>query len=103
MGETKFFGPGSEYAVDTTKKFTVVTQFITTDGTDTGDLKEIRRQYVQGGKVIENPTVKVGNKSYDSITDEFCDAQKEAFSNPNAFKTTGALKTMGEAHARGMV
>jgi cellulose 1,4-beta-cellobiosidase len=31
--------------VDSTKVFTVVTQFITSDGTATGDLIEIRRKY----------------------------------------------------------
>ena len=33
---------------------TVVTQFITDDGTDTGDLVETRRIYLQDGKIIEN-------------------------------------------------
>ena len=33
---------------------TVVTQFITSDGTDNGDLIEMRRLYVQNGKVIQN-------------------------------------------------
>ena len=36
---------------------TVVTQFITSDGTDNGDLVEIRRLYVQDGKVIDNSFV----------------------------------------------
>ena len=102
-GETKFFGPGSEYSIDTTKKFTVVTQFITNDGTDNGELTEIRRKYVQNGNVVENPSVKVGDKSFNSITDEFCDAQKDAFTETNMRKKIGGLKTMGEAHQRGMV
>ena len=33
---------------------TVVTQFHTDDGTDNGELVEIRRLYVQDGRVIEN-------------------------------------------------
>ena len=33
---------------------TVVTQFITDDGTDTGDLVEMRRIYLQDGKIIDN-------------------------------------------------
>ena len=33
---------------------TVVTQFVTSDGTDNGDLVEIRRVYVQDGQVIED-------------------------------------------------
>ena len=31
---------------------TVVTQFITSDNTDTGDLAEIKRFYVQDGKTV---------------------------------------------------
>ena len=36
---------------------TVVTQFFTDDGTSNGNLKNIRRKYVQNGKVIENSEV----------------------------------------------
>merc|ERR1711862_821972 len=43
MGNTDFYGRGPEYAVNTLKPMTVVTQFLTTDGTDSGDLSEIRR------------------------------------------------------------
>ena len=52
----------------------MVTQFITSDGTDNGDLSEIRRLYVQDGKVINTPKFTIGGKEYDSITDDFCDA-----------------------------
>merc|ERR1719318_239271 len=45
---------GGDFAVDSTKPMTVVTQFITSDGTDNGDLVEIRRVYVQDGQIIEN-------------------------------------------------
>ena len=54
LGDQTFFGPGGDYAVDTNKAMTVVTQFVTSDGTDNGDLVEIRRVYVQDGQVIEN-------------------------------------------------
>lgn len=46
---------GSGFQLDTTKKITVVTQFITSDHTDSGDLVEIRRVWVQDGKVIQTP------------------------------------------------
>lgn len=52
-GNYDFYGPGK--TIDTAKPIQVVTQFITTDGTDTGDLKEIRRVFVQDGKVFETP------------------------------------------------
>lgn len=73
-GVTDFYGPGPNFKVDTTKKFTVVTQFITTDGTDNGDLKEMRRIFVQDGKVIPHPMTNIpgASKQYDSITDEMC-------------------------------
>ena len=53
LGVTDFYGNSSSYSVDTTKPFTVVTQWITSDNTDTGDLVEIRRKYVQNGKVCK--------------------------------------------------
>lgn len=37
-GNKNFFGPGSQYKLDTTKPFKVVTQFATVDNTDKGDL-----------------------------------------------------------------
>ena len=46
---------GAGFQIDTTKKITVVTQFITSDNTDSGDLSEIRRVWVQDGKVIQTP------------------------------------------------
>ena len=52
MGVKDFYGTGM--AVDTSKPMTVVTQFITDDGTDAGNLKSIHRFYVQNGKVIPN-------------------------------------------------
>lgn len=52
MGDQEFYGTGK--TVDTSKPFTIVTQFETADGTDTGDLKQINRFYVQDGTVIPN-------------------------------------------------
>ena len=37
---------GSGFQLDTTKTITVVTQFVTSDHTDSGDLTEIRRVWV---------------------------------------------------------
>lgn len=104
MGNKTFFGPGSGFAIDTTKKFTVVTQFITSDGTDNGDLVEIRRQWVQDGKVVANPYSNVnGVNRTNSITDQFCNQQKDAFGDTNDFEKKGGLKAMGEVLKRGMV
>jgi len=51
-GNKNFYGPGSNFQIDTTKPFSVVTQFITSDGTDNGDLVDVKRFYVQGGKKV---------------------------------------------------
>ena len=103
MGATDFYGAGPGYALDTTKPMTVVTQFITSDGTDTGDLAEIRRLYVQDGKVIADANSTVPGVRGGAITDEFCSAQKKAFQDPDDHMMKGGLKKMGEALDRGMV
>ena len=78
MGDKTFLGKGM--TVDTSKPFTVVTQFLTNDNTTTGSLSEIRRIYVQNGKVIQNSAVNVpGVDSVNSITDNFCAEQKTAY------------------------
>ena len=89
--------------VDTTSKFTVVTQFITTTGTAAGDLSEIRRVYVQNGKVIANSKSNIAGLTQDSITDSYCSAQKTAFGDTNTFAVKGGLKAMGNAFQTGMV
>ena len=81
MGDTSFLGPG--LTVDTTKPITVVTQFVTSDGTQAGDLTEIRRVYVQNGKVIPNSNSTISGVTGNSITDSFCNAQKTAFGDEN--------------------
>lgn len=81
-----FFGQGSSFQVDTTKPVTVVTQFITDDGTENGNLVEIRRKFVQNGKVIEHPSDQLGGaKSYNSLSNEMCAAHKQVFGDTNDF------------------
>ncbi|EJD00164.1 uncharacterized protein FOMMEDRAFT_136243 [Fomitiporia mediterranea MF3/22] len=102
MGDKSFLGPGLE--VDTRQKMTVVTQFVTADNTTSGRLSEIRRLYVQNGRVIQNSKVNIpGMEAYDSITDDFCNAQKRTFGDNNSFESMGGLNTMGEAFDHGMV
>lgn len=102
MGDQTFLGPGM--TVDTRQKFTVVTQFLTADNTTNGDLSEIRRLYVQNGRVIQNSKVNIpGMAAYDSITDDFCNAQKEVFGDTNSFENLGGLRQMGNAFETGMV
>jgi len=103
-GVQSHFGPGSDFSVDSTKPVTVVTQFITSDGTDSGDLVEVRRFYVQDGKKISNAMSDLsGVTPFDSLMDDTCAAQKEVFGEGNDFKSQGGLKGMGDAMERGMV
>ena len=101
VGIKDFFGPDSSHTLDSTKMMTVVTQFITADGTDDGDLVEMRRVYYQDGKRIANPTASYG--AYDSITDKQCVVQKSAFGDFDDFTPKGGIKAMGDAMGRGMV
>merc|ERR1712217_137359 len=84
MGNKSFYGRGPGFIIDTEKPMTVVTQFITSDGTDTGDLVEIRRFYKKEGKIIHSPpTTILGANAVDSITDEFCHDKKVLFEDVN--------------------
>merc|ERR1712110_79679 len=70
-----------------------------------GDVHEVRRYYVQNGKVIPNSHASIlGDKfNGNSITDAFCDKQKDTFEDDRDFQRKGGLKTMSEALDRGMV
>ncbi|EIW64214.1 cellobiohydrolaseI [Trametes versicolor FP-101664 SS1] len=101
MGDQTFLGPGM--TVDTNQKFTVVTQFLTNNNQTSGTLSEIRRLYVQNGKVIANSKTNIpGLATFDSVTDEFCNAQKEVFGDTNTFEQLGGLNQMGQSFDRGM-
>ncbi|RXW21743.1 hypothetical protein EST38_g4130 [Candolleomyces aberdarensis] len=103
MGEKEFYGPGK--TVDTNKKMTVVTQFLTNNNSTTGTLTEIRRLYVQDGRVIQNSKTNFPNlmPAYDSITGKFCDDTKKAFGDATSFQKQGGLQQMGAGLAKGHV
>ncbi|PWY91257.1 1,4-beta-D-glucan cellobiohydrolase A precursor cbhA [Aspergillus heteromorphus CBS 117.55] len=92
MGNTSFFGPGK--TIDTASKMTVVTQFITGSS---GNLTEIKRYYVQGDNVIANSNSDVSGVSGNSITSDFCTAQKKAFGDTDEFAAHGGMSGMGDA------
>jgi hypothetical protein len=56
MGAHDSYEAGKQ--VETTKPFAVITQFVISDGTSTGQLTQIKPVYTQGGKVIANAAVK---------------------------------------------
>ncbi|TEY46765.1 hypothetical protein BOTCAL_0314g00020 [Botryotinia calthae] len=101
MGNTTFYGSGM--TIDTSKPFSVVTQFITDDGTETGTLTEIKRFYVQDDVVFEQPSSDISGVSGNSITDDFCAAQKTAFGDTDYFTQKGGMAAMGKKMADGMV
>ncbi|KAF9893583.1 hypothetical protein FE257_010895 [Aspergillus nanangensis] len=90
MGNTSFYGPGG--IVDTASPMTVVTQFI-----GEGSLTEIKRFYVQNGNVIPNSESNIDAVTGNSITADFCTAQKTAFGDEDIFTQHGGLSGMGDA------
>jgi cellulose 1,4-beta-cellobiosidase len=106
-GARKFYGRGSDFELDTTKPFTVVTQFISSDNTANGELTEIRRFYRQNGTIIYQPHVTVQGITHDNtISEEYCETQLSLFKGslyPNRFKAMGGMKSTGEALKRGLV
>merc|ERR1711988_321392 len=104
LDKTDFYGPGSSFTLDTTKPMTVVTQFITDDNTDTGKLVEVRRKWIQGGKVIENPSLTVGSHgSHDSLTVDYCTAELATFQDKTNFLDKGGFDQTGDSFEKGMV
>jgi cellulase len=94
QGAEHFYGPSANMTIDTRRPFTVVTQFFTSDNTSAGQLVEIRRLWVQDGKVIQNPQAESGLGN--SITENLCD-------EGSTYVAHGGMKGMGESLARGMV
>ncbi|KAG9008540.1 hypothetical protein FRB90_008814 [Tulasnella sp. 427] len=102
QGATDFYGSGK--TVDTTKKLTIVTQFITDNGSATGNLKEIRRLYVQNGKVIVNAVNQIPDiPATGAISQEYCDSQKKKFDEKLSFQNHGGMQVMGDSLKRGGV
>jgi len=83
-GSPDFYAPGG--VVDTSQPFEVVTQFLTTDNSSSGTLNEIRRIYVQNGKVIANNRIPYGNNmTTDSINPAYCNATAATFVEGGGF------------------
>ena len=73
--------------MDTNKPFTVITEFITSDGTDKGDLIEVKRTYQQNNKTI------VGGSMTDSVIKQL----KKDYNDHDQFTATGGLKSLGRS------
>jgi len=98
QGARDFYGKGM--TVDTTKKMTVVTQFL--KGSN-DELSEIKRIYVQNGKVIENSESTIEGNPGNSITPEFCAAQKVAFGDEDVHEAKGGFPQMSKGVGAPMV
>ncbi|KAL7625360.1 hypothetical protein AAE478_004576 [Parahypoxylon ruwenzoriense] len=118
MGNTSFYGPSSaltppptnntvgsgnatKFTIDTTRSFTVTTQFLISynpSPINKGTLNEVRRLYVQDGVVVENaPVSDPAMPPGDSLRMSHCQAVAGTFEN------LGGLRTAGLALDRGMV
>lgn len=95
---TDFYGVGK--TVDTSKKFTVVTQFHGSGAT----LNSINQYFIQDGVRIDVPESKHAEiPGGTEINEEFCDAQKELFGDNMRYQELGGLAQMGDATGAGMV
>jgi cellulose 1,4-beta-cellobiosidase len=101
MGDTSFYGPG--LTVNTNSVFTVVTQFLTSTGTASGTMNQIKRFYVQDGVVIPNSESTIAGITGNSITESFCTEQKTVFNNTNTWDEHGGWTSMTAAMNDGMV
>jgi cellulose 1,4-beta-cellobiosidase len=66
---------------------------------------EIKRKYVQGGKVIDNSftNLKSLTKQYNSVSDEFCIAQKKAFSHNDSFTEDSGFRQVRATLNKGQI
>ncbi|KAI2780600.1 glycoside hydrolase family 7 protein [Daldinia loculata] len=87
MGNTDFYGQGK--TVDTSKKFTVVTQFAE---------NKLTQFFVQNGKKIEIPGPKIdGFPTESNITPEYCTAEFGVFGDRDRFKEVGGFDQLNNA------
>lgn len=98
LGVKDFYGKGK--TVDTSKKMTVVTQFLGSGN----KLTELKRFYVQGGKVFAQPEPTIPGMTGNSITQQWCDTQQQVFGEEiYPFNKFGGMDSMGKGMELGMV
>jgi cellulose 1,4-beta-cellobiosidase len=98
VGVKDFYGKGK--TVDTSKKMTVVTQFLGSGN----KLTELKRFYVQGGTVYAQPEPTIPGMTGNSITQQWCDTQQQVFGEEiYPFNKFGGMDSMGKGMELGMV
>jgi hypothetical protein len=91
FGLTEFWGR----TINPRQKLTVITQFVSAGPA----LTEIRRIYIQGGRLFQNPPVKIADHGeYSAISDEFCRASATDWEAQEWRKLTGLGESMAHAH-----
>ncbi|KFA63636.1 hypothetical protein S40285_03165 [Stachybotrys chlorohalonatus IBT 40285] len=96
VNQFDYYGLGAGFDVDTSRPFTVVTQF---PAGEDGVLASYRRLYVQDGRIIRQPNAQVpGVPEINYMTDEFCEA-----TGADIYLRLGGANAMGGALDRGMV
>lgn len=95
LGAEDFYGYHKK--VNSKQPITVVTQFLTDDETPSGTMTEIRRLYIQHGRLIHNARVQYNNQTIDSLTENYCAASAPWYGE------RGGMAQMGDAIGRGMV
>ncbi|KAF0316738.1 cellulose -beta-cellobiosidase [Colletotrichum asianum] len=86
MGVTNFYGKGK--TVNTSQKFTIVTQFSS---------NKVAQYFVQNGKKIEMPQSAISGVTGNAVTPEFCTAQMKAFGDRDRFSEVGGFSQMNSA------
>src|SRR5690242_13989376 len=75
---------------------TVVTQFLGSGS----DLRELKRFYIQDGKVIPQPQPTIPGMTGNSITQEWCNTQQKVFAEEvYPFNKFGGMASMGRVSA----
>lgn len=97
LGTKDSYGRGDDFSLDTTRPFTVISQFPTDHR---GALKSYRRTYMQDGNFIPMGEVRLDKFDDDInyLTEDLCEAQ-----DADKYLDLGGHKAMGDAMARGMV
>jgi len=103
IGVSDFYGPGSNFKVDTTKPITVTTQFITDDGTDSGTISEVKQFYTQDGKTIEHQMYNINGNQHNTISDSMCADWVAETQDGTTFLDKGGMKAVDTVFKNGAV
>jgi cellulose 1,4-beta-cellobiosidase len=96
LGAKKFYGPGTDFTINTKKPFTIVTEF----RGKSGELDGMYQYYYQDGKKIEFPDFGLG--SGNAMTEDWCQKLVDKYDELPYFQNNGGLKQFGKAVKRGM-